>query len=186
MPGSSLKERLEQRARSLGGDQSRSGIPVVLLLRPHRGRVPIRSVDAIKRLADSGLSLRKAKDAVERALETDRAIITVNVQAIPDLKTLARDMIAVGFALFMLRDSPEDKPEVAAIRKRLRFTQTEFAQLFGIDVQTLQGWEQNRRDMPNYAASLLRTIESDPDAVIKTREMPIDDEVDGANSPLPG
>jgi putative transcriptional regulator len=51
------------------------------------------------------------------------------------------------------------------LRGRLGLSQAEFADRFGIDLQTLQDWEQARRVPDNVARSYLRVIERNPEAV---------------------
>ena len=55
--------------------------------------------------------------------------------------------------------------DVKAILKGLKLTQQQFAQEFGLELRTVQDWEQ-RRVLPTGAArTLLRIIERDPEAV---------------------
>ncbi len=56
---------------------------------------------------------------------------------------------------------------VRAIRKRTRLSQSEFAQLIGVSVKTLQNWEQDRRRPTGPAAALLRIIDHDPALAVK-------------------
>jgi len=51
---------------------------------------------------------------------------------------------------------------VRGIRERTSLSQSEFAQLMGISVKTLQNWEQDRRRPTGPAAVLLSIIEHDP------------------------
>ena len=51
---------------------------------------------------------------------------------------------------------------VRAIREQTRLSQSEFAQLIGVSVKTLQNWEQDRRRPTGPAAALLRIIAYDP------------------------
>ena len=55
--------------------------------------------------------------------------------------------------------------DVKAIRKGLRLTQQQFAQEFGLELRTVQDWEQGRVLPTGAARTLLRIIERDPDAV---------------------
>ena len=48
------------------------------------------------------------------------------------------------------------------IRQRTSLSQSEFAQLIGVSVKTLQNWEQDRRHPTGPAAALLSIIEHDP------------------------
>jgi putative transcriptional regulator len=56
---------------------------------------------------------------------------------------------------------------VRAIRKRTRLSQSEFADLIGVSVKTLQNWEQDRRRPTGPAAALLRIISREPQLAVK-------------------
>ncbi len=56
---------------------------------------------------------------------------------------------------------------VKKIRHKLHKTQTEFAHLIGVSVDTLQNWEQGRRRPEGPALALLKVAEANPEAVIK-------------------
>jgi len=55
--------------------------------------------------------------------------------------------------------------DVAAIRKRLRLSQTKFASRFGLSLSTLKDWEQRRRSPDRISVNLLKVIAHDPRAV---------------------
>ncbi|WP_404420539.1 helix-turn-helix domain-containing protein [Nibricoccus sp. IMCC34717] len=57
---------------------------------------------------------------------------------------------------------------VAAIRAKLKFSQAQFARAFGISVDTLQNWEQGRRQPTGPAKVLLRVAERHPEAVLES------------------
>ena len=56
---------------------------------------------------------------------------------------------------------------IRAIRERTSLSQSEFAQLIGVSVKTLQNWEQDRRRPTGPAAALLSIIEHDPALAVK-------------------
>ena len=56
---------------------------------------------------------------------------------------------------------------VRVIRERTSLSQSEFADLIGVSVKTLQNWEQNRRRPTGPAAALLSIIEYDPALAVK-------------------
>jgi DNA-binding transcriptional regulator YiaG len=56
---------------------------------------------------------------------------------------------------------------VRVIRERTSLSQSEFAQLIGISVKTLQNWEQDRRRPTGPAVALLSIIEHDPALAVK-------------------
>jgi putative transcriptional regulator len=56
---------------------------------------------------------------------------------------------------------------VRVIRERTSLSQSEFADLIGVSVKTLQNWEQDRRRPTGPAAALLRIMEHDPVLAVK-------------------
>ena len=56
---------------------------------------------------------------------------------------------------------------VRVIRERTSLSQSEFAELIGVSVKTLQNWEQDRRRPTGPAAALLSVIEHDPALAVK-------------------
>ena len=68
---------------------------------------------------------------------------------------------------------PAPKPdEVKTVRQHLGLTQAEFAYRFGFRLDTLQQYEQGRRVPSGPAATLLRVIAADPDAVTRALRRP--------------
>ena len=57
------------------------------------------------------------------------------------------------------------RPNVGAIRKRLRLSQSVFAAQFGITLAVLRDWEQGRRKPDAAARAFLKVIEREPDTV---------------------
>ena len=55
--------------------------------------------------------------------------------------------------------------DVKAIRQRLGKSQSEFANLIGVSVSTLQNWEQGRRQPVGPARALLRVAAESPEVV---------------------
>lgn len=56
-------------------------------------------------------------------------------------------------------------PDVPAIRRKLGFTQQEFAARFGVSLGTLRNWEQGVRLPEGPARVLLTVIDREPEAV---------------------
>ena len=59
------------------------------------------------------------------------------------------------------------EPDVKAIRERVGFSQSEFAALIGVNIRTLQNWEQGHRHPTGPARVLLRLVQADPASVFK-------------------
>ena len=57
-------------------------------------------------------------------------------------------------------------PDVAALRARFKLSQPKFAALLGINLGTLQNWEQKRRRPEGPARVLLRVAAAHPEAIL--------------------
>lgn len=56
---------------------------------------------------------------------------------------------------------------VAVVRMKLKLSQSEFARMLGISVDTLQNWEQGRRQPSGAARVLLRVAAKHPEVVLE-------------------
>lgn len=59
-----------------------------------------------------------------------------------------------------------DTPDVATLRDTFKLSQAKFAALLGISVDTLQNWEQHRRQPKGLAQVLLRVAATHPEALL--------------------
>ena len=57
-------------------------------------------------------------------------------------------------------------PPIAEIRERIGLSQSEFAELLGVSVRTLQEWEQGRRMPSGPARTLLTIAHKNPKALL--------------------
>jgi putative transcriptional regulator len=57
-------------------------------------------------------------------------------------------------------------PDVAALRAKFKLSQAKFAALLGISVDTLQNWEQQRRQPEGPAKVLLRIAAAHPEVLL--------------------
>ncbi|MCK6453675.1 MAG: type II toxin-antitoxin system MqsA family antitoxin [Alphaproteobacteria bacterium] len=55
--------------------------------------------------------------------------------------------------------------DVARVRAKLKLSQRQFAERFGLDVTAVQAWEQGRRQPDRSARVLLTIIDREPEAV---------------------
>lgn len=58
------------------------------------------------------------------------------------------------------------EPNVRAIRRKTGLSQSQFALLIGVNLRTLQNWEQSRTRPTGPARALLRIVEKDPKAML--------------------
>ena len=66
-----------------------------------------------------------------------------------------------------LENSSESMPNTKAIREKTGLSQSAFAKLLCVSVDTLQNWEQNRRNPTGPASALLKIFMKAPEAAIK-------------------
>ena len=120
------------------------------------------------RRRDDGVVVQIMADGSEVPIESQSDWAQVEAMTDADIaRTVAEDPDAApllsGEQLAGMR--PVWPNDIAATRRRLGLSQTEFAAWFGISPGTLRNWEQGRRVPEGPARVLLRVIERDPDAV---------------------
>ncbi len=59
------------------------------------------------------------------------------------------------------------EPDVRAIREAAKISQSQFARLIGVNLRTLQNWEQHRTRPSGPARVLLKIVASDPKSAIE-------------------
>jgi putative transcriptional regulator len=59
-------------------------------------------------------------------------------------------------------------PDAKAIREQIGISQKEFADLLGVSIDTLQNWEQHRRNPSGPAAALLRLVSAAPEVALQS------------------
>lgn len=139
-----------------------SGSPEELILRPEREDVA--TISAVMALARRGLSMLKAKRAVEAMIANGRVIVELPTVESPD--ALAAELKDAGVATLFRsmedRAMMEDFPGyVRRLRRRLKMTQEGFAQAYALDVKTVRGWEAGKiPDRGN--RTFIRAIARDP------------------------
>ena len=57
-------------------------------------------------------------------------------------------------------------PDIAQTRAKVGLSQSQFAQLLGVSVRTLQDWEQGRRRPSGAARTLLMIADKNPQAIL--------------------
>src|SRR5688500_8046474 len=104
-----------------------------------------------------------ARWATRREQTLYRNTLEEEVHDIPEL-TSAQLASAISAKLRkrLIRGKFESGADVAALRKFVRLTQTEFARAMGISVHTLRNWEQGRRHPDGPAIALLRIAARHP------------------------
>lgn len=133
-----------------------SGSPIRLILTLDDVKQPVELARLLKK---HGLSLRKAHETLNRL--ADRETVAVELHA-DSSRRLLSELAALGVKAHAVEPLQTD---VRRIRERLGLSQAEFALRFGLELATVQNWEQERY-RPDPAAQLaLKMIDSHPDLV---------------------
>jgi DNA-binding transcriptional regulator YiaG len=136
-----------------------SGELVPLVLR-HEGPLN-RPIDVIQRLRAAGLTLRTGHALINRLAEIRIAVCEIAEEA--NIPALAADLAGMNVHIFRRRQFNADA--VSQVRIRHGLSQREFAQLLGIDIDTLQNWEQGRNKPDAAALSLVLAFDKAPDVI---------------------
>ncbi|HLX60175.1 MAG TPA: NadS family protein [Planctomycetota bacterium] len=83
------------------------------------------------------------------------------LQSVREMKAIKKGTLAPA------RETTITVPNVKSLRGKLKMSQSGFAALVGVSVDTLQNWEQGRRKPVGPARALLRVVELRPDVVLE-------------------
>src|SRR5438552_2032464 len=86
-------------------------------------------------------------------------------QLVKGVREMKRHM--AGRSVRGARTTELAEPDIRAIREAARISQSQFAKLIGVNVRTLQNWEQHRTRPTGPARALLKIVASDPKSAIK-------------------
>lgn len=166
---SELKARFGPRApvRDADPPPSFSGDLIPLVLR-NEGSLP-EPITLVHRLRMAGLSLRAAHAAVTRLAEAGLAVCRVAEGA--NIPRLARDLLALGVRVYRRRML--DPGLVAQVRARHGLSQREFAEILGLDTDTLQNWEQGRNKPDAAVLQLVLAYDRDPGVIAAAALEPV-------------
>jgi DNA-binding transcriptional regulator YiaG len=164
----SLKEKFARLGPTLAIDPVQSGSPEVLVLTRAADWERIKTVFAILALRRRGLTMLKAKRAIEAAMEAGKVVLTVPV--VESVSALAKELDEFGFTTLRLTPRAVD---VRQLRERLGLSQEQFALRFGFDVAAVRNWEYGRREPDTAAKSYLSVIDRDPAMVEEALASPV-------------
>ena len=85
------------------------------------------------------------------------------VQGVTEMRRHMRGAKVAG--AIMTTVNPADTPQVKKIREAVKISQSQFAQLIGVSLRTLQNWEQQRTIPTGPARALLKIVASNPKAL---------------------
>jgi len=158
---SELKAQLERLGpvQVVGPPPSFSGELVPLVLRLDG---PLdQPISIVKRLYTAGLTLKSGHTIINRLAEAGLAVCRIAEGA--NISALAVDLATMNVHTFRRRHL--EPGLIAEVRARHRLSQREFADVLGIDIDTLQNWEQGRNRPDAAALGLVMAYDKAPDAV---------------------
>jgi putative transcriptional regulator len=86
-------------------------------------------------------------------------------QLVKGIREMKRHM--AGKSVRGARTTSVDEPDVRAIRKAADISQSQFAKLIGVNLRTLQNWEQRRTRPTGPARALLKIVASNPKSALE-------------------
>ena len=101
-----------------------------------------------------------------------QALFDELLESVKEAKAIARGRRAPSRTFSAAEILHGQHPDVARLRKHFRLSQSKFAALLGISVDTLQNWEQKRRTPDGPARVLLRIAAAHPDALLSVAGAP--------------
>lgn len=84
-------------------------------------------------------------------------------QLVKGVREMKRHM--AGKAVRGSKTAVVSTPDVRSIRESAQISQSQFAKLIGVNLRTLQNWEQHRTKPTGPARALLKIVASDPRAI---------------------
>ena len=94
--------------------------------------------------------------------QMDNAIFNEITESLKQAVAIKRGELAPG------RRFTVTAPDAKLVRETTGLSQSEFAALLRISIDTLQNWEQHRRVPRGPAAALLKLVQASPEFVLKT------------------
>lgn len=119
-----------------------------------------RRIDAARRLRDSGLSLKAAHTAISELAARDWTLVHLAIDG--GIDDLAQDLRPLDVCLSRQRRVDRPAEFIAGVRARHGMSQRDFAGALGLDVRTLQNWEQGRNAPDAAVLTLVALFDRDP------------------------
>jgi DNA-binding transcriptional regulator YiaG len=137
----------------------------------HRTGALDQGVTVARRLFAAGLTLKQAHDAINQLAELGWTVCAV--RRTEDPAALATDLASLNVELRRRRSASGNTVDIPSLRARYKLSQREYADLLGIDVRTLQNWEQGRNRPDPAAVTLMRLFDRSPDLVEEALTEPV-------------
>lgn len=156
---SSLKEQIARRAATRAARPKDFAFPTIRFVL--RARTIEAPVDLIRLLSKYGVSLKRASNVIDRLVIGQLVPVELRARSSQEAISALKDF---GVTAWEIR-SPEIEPR--QVRSRLHLSQSDFAILCNLELDTLQNWEQGRHEADAWARVLLKIIETNPDLVLR-------------------
>lgn len=130
-----------------------------------------RRLDVARRLFVSGMSMKAAHATITRLAAEDWAVVEIPVDG--GIDELARDLRPLDVRLSRRRQIDAPAAFIADVRTRHDLSQREFAAALGLDVRTLQNWEQGRNRPDAAVLTLVALFDRDRRLVEQTIFEPV-------------
>ena len=137
----------------------------------HRTGALDKGVSVARRLFAAGLTLKQAHDAINKLAALGWT--TCAVAKTEDLRRLSSQLAEMNVELRQRRPLSGQASDIAGMRTRLGLSQREYADLLGLDVRTLQNWEQGRYKPDAAAINLMRVFDRAPSTVEEALTEPV-------------
>jgi putative transcriptional regulator len=124
-----------------------------------------------QRLRQAGLTLRAAHAAITRLAERCWTVCEINADV--DMAQLRQDLAGWNIEIRRRSKVRDPAPDIADVRARHGLSQREFADLLGIELRTLQNWEQGRNRPDDAALSLVLMFDRAPELVEEALSEPV-------------
>jgi DNA-binding transcriptional regulator YiaG len=129
-----------------------------------------KRISVAKRLRAAGLTLQAAHAVITRLAEADLAVCRIAEGA--DIPALARDLAPLDVRVYRRRNLTPGV--VGEVRARHRLSQREFAAMLGLDIDTLQNWEQGRNKPDAATLNLINAFDKSPELIEQAAFEPVD------------
>ncbi|GBQ91265.1 hypothetical protein AA13595_3078 [Gluconacetobacter johannae DSM 13595] len=167
---SSLRARFERLGPIRDIERVQSGSRGRFVLSLSRNDWPgLNAIAATMALAKRGMKVSAAKKLIDELIaDSEKAGVStcsasLQVPKVESPAALLADLREAGVKAVHV-DQKADV-NVAAIRKKLKLTREQFAVRYGLEEETIKGWEKGVRAPDTAAKSYLRVIASDPGGV---------------------
>jgi putative transcriptional regulator len=138
-------------------------------MRPKSDLTEVKTITATKALAKRGMTMLRAKRAVETMIDKGEAVIEVPI--VEDVMTFYNDLAKAGISASRIASEPLD---LQAVRVGRGLTQEQFARRYNLALDAIQNWERGVRTPDRSMQSYLRVIAAYPEIAARAQEQNTD------------